>query len=85
MTVFDINDTSIRQSLVHDRALGRVNATYTVAVITAQLVATLAAGAVALVIGVRAAAFIAPIGGVVAALILWLSPVRAIRTIDSAE
>jgi len=82
MTVFDINDTSIRQSLVHDRALGRVNATYRVAVLTAQLVATLIAGAIAVAFGVRAAAFLAPLGGLAAALILWLSPVRRLQTIE---
>jgi MFS family permease len=82
MTVFDINDTSIRQSMVHDRALGRVNATYNVAVLTAQLVATLTAGALALVIGVRAAAFLAPIGGLVAVLILFTSPVRRLEKIE---
>ena len=32
MTVYDITDTSLRQSIVHDRSLGRVNATVTVAV-----------------------------------------------------
>ena len=85
MTVFDINDNSIRQSLVHDRALGRVNATNRVAVLTAQLVATLLTGVLALMIGVRAAAFLAPIGGVVAALIVFWSPVRQLRVIDSGE
>jgi MFS family permease len=85
MTVFDINDTSIRQSLVHDRALGRVNATYNVAVITAQLVATLVAGALALAIGVRAAALIAPFGGLAAALILFWSPVRRLVTVESGD
>jgi predicted MFS family arabinose efflux permease len=82
MTVFDINDTSIRQSLVHDRALGRVNATNNVAILTAQLVATLAAGAIAVAIGVRAASLLAPVGGIVAALILWLSPVRRLQNIE---
>jgi len=85
MTVFDINDTSIRQSLVHDRALGRVNATNNVAILTAQLVATLAAGALAVAIGVRAASLLAPLGGVVAALILWFSPVRRLQRIEPTE
>ena len=84
MTAFDITDTSIRQSLVHDRQLGRVNATYQVAVITAQLVATLGAGAIALVIGIREVAFLAPLGALLAAVILWFSPVRRLRTIEGA-
>jgi hypothetical protein len=51
-------------------------------VLSAQLAATLGAGALALAIGVRAAAFLAPLGGAAAALILWLSPVRRLRAID---
>jgi MFS family permease len=81
-TIYHITDTSIRQSLVHDRQLGRVNATVNVAVISAQLAATLGAGALALVIGLRETAFLGVIGGVVAALILWRSPVRRLRTLD---
>ena len=41
MTAFDITDTSLRQSIVHDRQLGRVNATVRVAVLIAQLAVTL--------------------------------------------
>jgi predicted MFS family arabinose efflux permease len=85
MTVFDIADTSIRQSLVHDRQLGRVNATVTVAVLTAQLVATLGAGILALTVGLRETAFLAPLGGVVAALILFFSPVRRMKVIETAD
>jgi MFS family permease len=82
MTVYDITDTSIRQSIVHDRQLGRVNATVNVAVISAQLVATLGAGALALLIGLRETAFLGVIGGAVAALILWRSPVRHLRRLE---
>jgi MFS family permease len=82
MTVFDIADTSIRQSLVHDRQLGRVNATVNVAVLSAQLLATLAAGALALALGLREAAFLAPLGGLIAALILYVSPVRRMKVIE---
>lgn len=82
MTVFDIADTSIRQSIVQDRQLGRVNATVRVAMILAQLVATLGAGALALVIGLRAVGFLAPLGGIAAALFLWASPVRRLKQLD---
>ena len=44
VTVYDITEVSVRQTLVHDRALGRVSSTFTVAAMVAQLVATLAAG-----------------------------------------
>ena len=33
------------------------------------------------IIGLRATAFIAPLGGVLAAAILWWSPVRGLRTL----
>ena len=82
MTVYDITDTSIRQSIVDDRQLGRVNATYHVAVLAAQLVATLGAGFLALAVGVREVAFLAPLGGLVAAVVLWLSPVRRLGRVD---
>ncbi|MEX2547310.1 MAG: MFS transporter [Chloroflexota bacterium] len=81
-TIYDITDTSIRQSLVHDRQLGRVNATVNVAVISAQLAATLGAGVLALVIGLRETAALGVLGGALAALILWRSPVRRLRTLD---
>ncbi len=81
-TIYDITDTSIRQSLVDDRQLGRVNATVRVAVISAQLAATLGAGVLALVIGLRETAALGVLGGAVAALILWRSPVRRLRTLD---
>jgi len=76
VTVYDITEVSVRQTLVHDRALGRVTSTFTVAAMLAQLVATLAAGILAEMIGVRATAWLAPIGGLLAAAILWFSPVR---------
>jgi MFS family permease len=82
MTVYDIADTSIRQSIVDDRQLGRVNATVHVAMLLAQLVATLGAGALALAIGLRTTAALAPLGGIVAALFLWWSPVRRLKTIE---
>ncbi len=82
MTVFDIADTSIRQSIVQDRQLGRVNATVHVAMILAQLIATLGAGGLALVIGLRGVGFLAPLGGIAAALFLWFSPVRRLKQLD---
>lgn len=84
-TVYDIVEVSIRQSIVHDRQLGRVNATVHVATLLAQLVCTLGAGALALYIGLRETTFIAPLGGVLAAIFLWASPVRRMKTIEPVE
>jgi MFS family permease len=82
MTAFDITDTSIRQSIVHDRQLGRVNATVRVAVLLVQLAATLLAGFLALQIGLRAMLFIGPTVGLLGVLAVWFSPVRKIRRIE---
>ena len=79
VTVYDVTETSVRQTLVDDRQLGRVASTFRVGAGLAQLVATIGAGLLAEVIGLRATAALAPIGGVVGAVILFGSPVRRIR------
>jgi len=78
VTVYDITEVSVRQTLVRDRALGRVASTFNVAAMIAQLTATLAAGLLAEAIGLRATSWLAPLGGLVAAVILWASPVRTL-------
>ena len=81
VTVYDITEVSVRQTLVRDRALGRVASTFQVASGLSQLIATLGAGLLAEVIGLRATAWIAPLGGLFAAVILWASPVRTLRVL----
>jgi MFS family permease len=81
-TAHHITDTSIRQSIVQDRQLGRANATVQVAVLTAQLRATLLAGFLALELGLRATAVLGPLGGIFGAIVLWFSPVRRLRTVQ---
>jgi MFS family permease len=78
ITVYDITETSVRQTLVQDRALGRVSSTFQVASGLAQLVATLGAGILAEVIGLRATSWLGPLGGLFGAAILWASPVRSL-------
>jgi MFS family permease len=85
MTAYDITDTSLRQTIVHDRQLGRVNATVHAAILLAQLVATLVAGFLALQIGLREALFLGPIVGLTSVIFLWLSPVRRIRTMEQVK
>jgi MFS family permease len=85
MTAFDISEVSVRQTVTDDRQLGRVNATIRVAMLLAQLVATLAAGVLALAIGLRATSFLTPLGAVVAAAIIWLSPLRRLRNVDDYQ
>ena len=85
ITVYDINEVSIRQTLVADRELGRVTASFAVLSTAAQLAATVAAGILAEVIGLRATAFLAPLGGLLGALVLWWSPVRALRDLPTRD
>ena len=51
----------------------------------AQLVATIGAGLLAEAIGVRATSWLAPIGGLVGAAILWFSPVRHLLVLPAAQ
>ncbi len=85
ITVYDVTETSVRQSLVADRELGRVASTFHVASAAAQLVATIGAGLLAEVIGLRATAFLAPLGGLLAAVVLYRSPVRTLRELPSLD
>jgi MFS family permease len=78
ITVYDVTETSVRQSRVADRELGRVSSTFHVASAGAQLVATIGAGLLAEVIGLRLTSFLAPLGGLLAAAILYWSPVRTL-------
>jgi MFS family permease len=82
VTVYDITEVSVRQTLVRDRALGRVASTFQVASGLAQLVATLGAGLLAEAIGLRATSWLAPLGGLFAAVILWASPVRRLLVLS---
>ncbi len=81
VTVFDVTEISVRQARVADRQLGRVNATVHVAMVLAQLMATLLGGLIAELIGLRGAAFLAPIGALLGAWALYASPVRRLRRI----
>jgi len=85
LTVYDITDVSIRQSIVPDRELGRVGSTFGVLAVVAQLVATIVAGILAEVIGLRATMFLSPILALVAAVVLWSSPVRWLRGLPSMD
>jgi len=81
VTVYDITEASVRQTLVRDRALGRVSSTFHVAAVLVELAATLGAGLLAEAIGLRATSWLAPLGGLLGALILWASPVRSLRVL----
>ena len=75
-----MTEVSVRQSLVRDRELGRVASTFRVLAVGRPARSRRSApGLLAEVIGLRATAFLAPLGGVIAAAILCWSPVRTLR------
>jgi MFS family permease len=78
VTVFDVTEVSVRQARVDDRRLGRVNATVRVAMVLAQLVATLGGGLLAEAIGLRGATFVAPFCALLGVLAVLASPVRGL-------
>jgi MFS family permease len=77
--VYDINQVSLRQSLAPEQMLGRVNATLRFLDLGAALVGTLIGGMLGEVVGVRPSLFLG--GGItlLAALLLWLSPLRKFK------
>ncbi len=84
-TVYDVTEVSVRQTFARDRELGRVASTFRVLAVAAQLLVTIIAGLLAEVIGLRATSFLAPLGGVIAAAVLWWSPVRVLRDLPTSD
>jgi MFS family permease len=82
VTVFDVTEISIRQARVEIHQLGRVNATVRVVMVLAQLFGTVTGGLMAEVIGLRGAAFVAPLFAVIGSVGLYRSPVWRIRRAD---
>jgi MFS family permease len=79
VTVYDITEQTVRQSTVENRLLGRAASTFQFAAGAAQLAATVGAGVLAELIGLRWVALIAPVGAFIGAGVLWFSPVRTLR------
>lgn len=79
VTVYDITEQSVRQATVESRLLGRAASTFQVGAMAVQLTATIGAGLAAEALGLRFAAALAPLGALIGALVLWFSPVRALR------
>ncbi len=84
MTVFMINEVSLRQTLIPDHLLGRANASMHFLVGALGPVGALVGGALATGIGARATLLIAALGILAAALGLLASPVRALRAEPAA-
>jgi predicted MFS family arabinose efflux permease len=85
VTMYDVTEVSMRQARVEDRHLGRVNATVRVVMVLATLFGTVAGGLIAEVIGLRVAAFIAPVFALIGAAGLRRSPVWRVGRMDDAR
>lgn len=84
-TIYGIHVTSLRQVVVPNALLGRVNATWRVANWLFVLAGTLASGVLAESLGLRSTFFLAIGVRGLAWLWLLLSPIRNIRTMPGAE
>ena len=76
ITVFEIGDVTVRQSMVPDRQLGRVNASVHVLGLGAQLAGTVLGGVLAEGVEIRGALVVGSLGGLIGAFFIILSPVR---------
>lgn len=82
-TGYEILDMSVRQAVVDDRSLGRVNATIGTSSTLLMLVATVFAGVAGELYGLRPVAWIALGGAVLAFVVIWLSPLRRMREVPA--
>ncbi|TLZ94768.1 MAG: MFS transporter [Methanobacteriota archaeon] len=78
---YNINQVSLRQSLVPVRIQGRLNATMRFLVWGTIPIGSLLGGALGEVIGVYPAIVLAAVGGLLAAPWVFFSPVRSLKTI----
>ena len=74
-------DVTIRQTIVPERLLGRVNAGMRVTGVGAQLAGTIAGALIGEAVGLRAALYLAAALGAVGAVALAASRVRTLRTL----
>jgi Na+/melibiose symporter-like transporter len=81
MTVYDISQVSLRQAIAPESVLGRVNAGFRVAETGALLLGTVAAGYLGEAIGLRATLWLASAICLVAAVMLYFSPVSKVNRI----
>jgi MFS family permease len=78
-TVYGILETSLTQSIVDGRVLGRVNATVELFTTLLALVGSIAGGILAELFGLRAALAVGVLGGATAVAFIWFSPIRNMR------
>jgi MFS family permease len=81
LTVYDINQVSLRQAIAPAHVLGRINASVRVTEIGAVLLGTVVAGYMGETVGLRETLWVGVALSLLAAVALALSPVRAVRRI----
>lgn len=81
LTVYDINQVSLRQAIAPPRVLGRVNASVRVTEFGALLAGTVIGGYLGETLGLRATLWLAVAFSALAALALAASPVRSVLRI----
>jgi predicted MFS family arabinose efflux permease len=81
LTIYDINQVSLRQAITPAHILGRVNASVHVSEFGAILLGTVAAGYIGETVGLRGTLWLAVALSLLAAVALALSPVLAVRRI----
>jgi Na+/melibiose symporter-like transporter len=79
LTVYNINQISLRQTLTPDHMQGRVSATFSLVFWSGAPIGALVGGALGELIGLRGALLLAACGELVAAIWLWRSPLQALR------
>jgi MFS family permease len=79
LTIYNINQISLRQALTPDHLQGRVSATFSLLLWSGAPIGALVGGAFGEMIGLRGALLLAAAGELGAALWLWRSPLRALR------
>jgi len=82
-TVYDILETSLTQSIVDGRILGRVNATVETVTTLTALAGAVGGGIVAELFGLRASMAVGVLGGATAIAFVWFSPIRSMRTVPA--
>ncbi len=80
---YEILEVSLRQSIVDDRMLGRVNGTIRFSEDLFQLGGTIVGGIVAETLGLRSAMALGVLGGVVAIAFIWFSPIRRLVSVPA--
>jgi MFS family permease len=78
-TLYDINQMSLRQTLAPEHLQGRVNATLEFVSLGATLVGALLGGLLGQKLGLRSTLIVGATSSLLAALWLWLSPVRLVK------